>query len=255
MMKRLTDIWVNFTNDTERCIPEYFEWRKDDEVEMFDTVPLVLLQPKLYTYIEQGFEDIPQGLLDYVGERAFFQNEEMRTRANYAMVITDGVGVLAVFTDGEKSPKFKSRLLPRQERQALRIASAMVKFEIEWDPITKVVHPSTSYLEKFADIKAESMVGLTRRERELKEILLDSVFSLACSSNREEVKYWYIELFPKEYGSLVLEHMKTENMVHQIFDFLNKGWSAQHEEFGASIVKHFSTDDMWNHVKNKEVVN
>jgi hypothetical protein len=239
-MKYLHDVWVNWSDGGSRAhqIPEYHEWRKDDYVELMDQIPVIVLEPESFTVLEDGYVDIPKEILEMVFKQAARINPETkrRNKVEYAFIITDKTRVLAINTESDTKPNLKSRLLPRQEN----FTTEMVEFD---EPLpVKVVadeYEDGEVEEILGDdilsLKPEYMIGLTRDEKEMKEMVMDCLFNISCSEDYHEVYYWYVELFPKEYNPAV--ELEMDDMVQKMFDLLKVGWTQQHVDFGTQLIK------------------
>ena len=72
-MMYLHDVWVNWFEGEENGynVCHFHEWRKDDSVELLDQVPLLKINPLLYSYIENDLSELPQQLLEDVYQKAF----------------------------------------------------------------------------------------------------------------------------------------------------------------------------------------
>ena len=99
----------------------FHEWRKDDSVELLDQVPLLKVDPILYSYIENDLSELPQQLLEDIYQKAFLRKNHERSQVEYCFVVSDGKNILAVDTIGYNIPIRKSRLIPRQEQLAFEM--------------------------------------------------------------------------------------------------------------------------------------
>ena len=255
-MNYLHDVWCNWVDGTTRgySIPHYHEWKDEDSVQLIDQIPLLLITPELFDFLEDGYDDIPQEILDHIHNRAFIQGKNgSKKRIAYAMVTTDGHRVLTINTEGDKLPSLKSRMIPRQERLVLEMMEDLVPFSLKWE-MPETEEEDDTLGGQMLYMKAEYMGGLTRTEREMKEILMDCLYNVYCSKNRAEVIYWYIELFPVMYGEKALQVAELEDLVSHMFDFLKEGWSQRHEEFGYTLVKYYDVflEDWKGLVKGRE---
>jgi hypothetical protein len=253
-MLYLHDTWVNWSFGGHRSYhtPEFFEWRKEDKPSIIDQVPLLLVEYDFYEAIDGGYPTIPQYVLDKVKDRTFLRKDQEREKINHAFLMSDGNRAMAVYTEGTTEPVCKSKLIPRQHRLALEMVrdTTVNKFPVpeEAEPI-----PDNTFLGKITNVKPEHMRGLTRTEREMKEILLDCLFTLGCSTNEHEVRYWYTEMFPNRYND-DLHKLSIENMISNMFDHVKYGWEDTHVQFGNNIVKHSDIYSMlWEELKIKDV--
>jgi hypothetical protein len=240
------DVWVNFVDGMCKgfSIPEFHEWGKKDEVELMVQLPIVYTTAEVYENIENGFDPLPEEMLREIYRRSARAANNEEVRVDYAMALTDGERFLVVDTDGESVPNLKGRMIPRQERIILE----MIEDEDPKDYGYTPDHFETdeTVAGKILNLEYVHMVGLTRRERQMKEILMDSLFQLLCSDNIEEVRYWFTDLFWGMKDDIVVESMTIQQMVADMHDYLQEGWDEQHEEFGTKIAKYFDNyKDMW----------
>ncbi|MDF9558881.1 DUF3603 family protein, partial [Bacillus tropicus] len=64
-MLYLHDVWVNWFEGEENGynVCHFYEWRKDDTIELLDQVPLLKVDATLYHYIENELLELPQKML------------------------------------------------------------------------------------------------------------------------------------------------------------------------------------------------
>jgi len=230
-MLYLHDIWVNWF-DGEECgynVCEFHEWRKSDRVELLDQVPIILIEKALYHWIENSLDELPGQLLEDIYQQAFIRKGNERSPIEYAAVLTDGYGVLAIDTIGYTVPIRKSRLIPRHEQQVFELAKDMAicqysftPFEREKEVTALSPHPQT-------------MQGLTRKERQLKRLLLLSLEHLYLSKNLSELRYWFTEWFPERYHEALL--LDFEVVWQELFEAVSCSWGSKHEELCEKMTK------------------
>jgi hypothetical protein len=243
----LHDIWVNWAESSRAySIPEYHEWKKDDEVELIDTIPMIIVEPELFNILEDDYLDIPAALLKEVHRVAKKVNKETNRKklVDYCFIATDMQRIIAIDTEGDTKPNLKSRLAPRNEAFALEIAQDCgepTQYPLPKDEF-EGLEVDTSLMGQILSFDPEYFTGLTRTEKEMKEILLDCLFNVSCSENPHEVFYWYLELFPTEYNNgSIPEH---DDMIRKMFDFLKIGWSQQHVDYGSHLIR-FNDNDIY----------
>ncbi|KGP74363.1 YjbA family protein [Pontibacillus yanchengensis] len=230
-MLYLHDVWVNWFEGEENGynVCSFHEWRKEDGIELLDQVPLLYVHASLYHYIENDLQDLPQSLLDAVYKRAYLRKNQERISLEYAFVVTDGTSVLAVDTMGYNLPVRKSRLIPRQER-------------LVYDMIDQ--HKPESYNFREGEEEKEyhilsphpvTMIGLTRKERQLKQLLMMALDQLQTTQNLSEVRYWLTEWDPSHYATI---HQYSFDQAWQmLYNGVSDGWSRAHEELCRNLVK------------------
>ncbi|MDR6124558.1 YjbA family protein [Neobacillus drentensis] len=230
-MLYLHDVWVNWFEGEENGynVCHFHEWRKDDGVELLDQVPLLKIEPILFNYIENDLSELPQQLLDDIYQKAYLRKNHERVQLDYCFVVTDGTGILAVDTIGYSIPIRKSRLIPRQEQLVYEMISQheAKKYHFYGQPKTKDFH--------ILSPEPELMRGLTRKERQLKQLLFMALDQLLSSNNEAEVRYWFTEWCPEKYSTI--QELNFEEAWEQLFEEAKYGWSKRHETFCENLIK------------------
>ena len=247
-MLYIHDVWVNFTHGFGKgyTVPAFHEWRKTDNVELLDQTPLLFLTDELYASIEDDCEVLPTELLEAIENKSYVRKNAERLQVQYMVVVTDGKRHMAIKADDAGVPVNKSRLIPRQEQLVIEMITTTSAHGYGFVP-TEESNEEPTLDEMIVNLDPVHMYGLTRREREMKTILMDCVYRLSCSTNLNEVRYWYTELFPGMMIDITTENWSIEDMVADIFDHLSEGWDEQHEDFGVKITKRYELfTDLWN---------
>jgi len=230
-MLYMHDVWVNWFEGEENGynVCYFHEWRKDDGVELLDQVPLLYITEDLYDYIENDMHDLPRTLLDAIYKRAYMRKGHERTVIEYACVITDGNDIMAFDTIGYTIPIRKSRLIPRQEQ----IVFDMIKktkpqsYKFDGSDYKKEYH--------ILSMPPELIHGLTRRERQLKQLLMIGLDQLKTTNNLEELRYWLTEWDPKNYP--FIRDMDEDKVWDALYNGVKDGWTAAHEELCSKMIK------------------
>ncbi|MGY0012531.1 DUF3603 family protein [Bacillus anthracis] len=230
-MLYLHDVWVNWFEGEENGynVCHFYEWRKDDTIELLDQVPLLKVDSTLYHYIENELLELPQKLLEDVHHKAYIRKNHERLRQEYCFVVTDGKGIIAIDTIGYNVPIRKSRLIPRQEQMVYEMVENVQaeKYEFQVEEMEKEHHilsPSPFV-----------MNGLTRKERQLKQLLFMALDQLHTTKNTAEIRYWFTEWDPSAYG--MVQHMEFEDIWAKLYDEAKTGWSEKHEQLCERLVK------------------
>jgi hypothetical protein len=231
-MMYLHDVWVNWFEGEENGynICQFHEWRKDDSVELLDQVPLLKIESVLFNYIENDMAEIPQQLLDDIYQKAFLRKNHERCQLEYCFVVSDGIDILAVDTLGYNIPIRKSRLIPRQEQLAFEMLAEQETKQYEFIP---------AGLEKkeyhILSPQPELMKGLTRKERQLKQLLFMALDQLFSSKNVAEIRYWFTEWRPDLYEWI--QNLEMEEAWAQLFEQIKYGWTSKHELYCENLIK------------------
>lgn len=259
MLPTIQDVWINWSDgeDKRNRLPEYFEWKEEDKPHNFVQMPVVLIDSELLSFIEEECKELPRDLLKLIEGQARNLNPATKRvrKENYAAVLTDGERILAIYTEGSKKPTLKSRLIPRQDNIVRKLVEDEDVAEIKWEkPEVKKPKGDGSLIQSILEVNPLDVIGLTRKERELREILIENVFRLSCSDNDSEIMYWYVELFPEQYGTKEIKNMTRDDMLKDIFDTIKTGWTSRHLEFGNNLVKYYDdSKDLWDKLVKEDV--
>ncbi|MED5076961.1 YjbA family protein [Geobacillus stearothermophilus] len=228
-MLYLHDIWVNWFEGEENGynVCHFHEWRKDDQIELLDQVPLLKVSPALFHYIENSLSDLPKPLLDDVHQKAYVRKNHERIQLDYCFVVTDGAGVLAVDTIGYQIPIRKSRLIPRQEQLVYEVAAEAEERDYPLPRYEKEYH--------ILSLAPELMCGLTRKERQLKQLLFMALDQLYSTKNTAQMRYWYTEWAPEKYAAI--QKMSFDEAWEQLYNETKYGWSERHEQLCENLIK------------------
>ncbi|HLR09678.1 MAG TPA: YjbA family protein [Bacillota bacterium] len=246
-MLYLHDVWVNWFEGEENGynVCYFHEWRKEDKIELLDQVPLLYITKALFQYVENDMYDLPQPLLEAVYQRAYARKGQERKCLDYAFVATDGVDIIAVDTLGYTIPIRKSRLIPRQEQIVYdMIQNAKVK-SFQFD--------DTNYKKEYhiLSMAPEFIFGLTRRERQLKQLLMIGLDQLRTSNHLEELRYWLTEWDPKQYPSI--RYMDADRVWNTLYEGVKYGWTPAHEDLCAKLIKGQPfLEKIWESEQNRE---
>jgi hypothetical protein len=229
-MLYLHDVWVNWFEGEENGynVCHFHEWRKDDSIELLDQVPLLKVEKTLFNYIENDLTELPQSLMDDIYQKSYARKNHERIQLEYCFVVTDGLGILAVDTIGYHIPIRKSRLIPRQEQLVFDmvedVSPVTYKFEDERNRDYHILSPDPLL-----------MKGLTRKERQLKQLLFMALDQLYTSKNTAEVRYWFTEWEPSLYKNI--QGMEFEKAWNTLFKQVQVGWTKKHMQMCERIVK------------------
>ena len=229
-MMYLHDVWVNWFEGEENGynVCHFHEWRKEDGIELLDQVPLIYVTETLYDYMENDLQELPKTLLDSVYNRAYLRKNQERIPIEYAFVATNGTSIIAIDTMGYTLPIRKSRLIPRQERLVYEMIEKL-------EPVSFSFSKNQSKEYHTLSLPPEEMVGLTRKERQLKQLLMMMLDQMKQTSDIAELRYWLTEWDPSKYA--IIQQMEFNEVWQELFDGLKCGWSSVHEELCKKMVK------------------
>lgn len=232
-MHYLYDIWVNWFDGEEDGfnVCSYYEWRKRDNIEMVDQIPVLYITNQLYNRIENGLSKLPSQLLQRIYKKTYIRKGYGRQVIAYACIITDGEKVIAFDTLGYDIPLRKSRLIPRQERQVFDMCKKLDRIMYKLPPHENVVSKNHLW-----QLKEKHVFGLTRRERKLKQLLLICLSLLKKTENKKEISYWLSE-WEGTNALLYTRSLSIDEVWQRLYEQALSGWTAHHEEFLHQIVR------------------
>lgn len=240
MLEFVYDVEVNWADGMGKSylIPQYHEWYKDDEVEKFSCLPVIKVSKELYRYIEEDYNVLPQGILNLVYNKAEQKVDGLKQEVAYAFIVTDGENMLAVDTDDEDVPNYKSYLTPkvvsRIEDMMYKLTTLNIVFE---KPEPRKLNKKDQLASDLLLLDEQYVKGLTRTERDMKAILMTYLYTLLTSDNPDEVRYWYSEVFTGTFNNEKVKRMRKDTMVRQMFEELKEGWGFPHVSLGDEIVR------------------
>jgi hypothetical protein len=245
-MLYLHDVWVNWFEGEENGynVCYFHEWRKEDRIELLDQVPVFYITESLYNYIENDMHDIPKALLDAIYKRTYTRKGHDKSALDYACVITDGNDMMVFDTIGYSIPIRKSRIIPRQEQLVFDMIKETKQhhFKFENKRYEKEYH--------ILSMPPELIFGLTRKERQLKHLLMMGLDQLRTTNNLEELRYWLTEWDPKSYP--FIRFMNEDAVWNALYSGVKDGWSMNHEDLCGKLIKGQPyLEQMWQ-AENKE---
>lgn len=225
----VNDVWVNWFEGEENGynICHFHEWRKDDVIELLEQVPLLKVTETLFCSIENNLAEIPRQILNDVFQKAYLRKNNDKITLDYCFIITDGKNILAVDTVGYEIPLRKSRLIPRQEQIVFELVESIEPLNYKENEGTKEYHILSPH--------PNLMHGLTRRERNLKQLLFIALDQLYISGNTAKIRYWYTEWQPEKYDEI--QSLSFEIVWKKLFKEVQHSWSMRHEVLCEKIIK------------------
>lgn len=239
-MVMMRDVWVNWFEGEENGynVCPFHEWRSEDRIEVLDQVKLLKVDEKLMDYIEDQLLDLPTELLKEVFQKSYLRKNMSRIQLDYCFIATDGKRIIAVDTMGYKTPIRKSRLTPRQEQVVFETLTEqdVPYFQLE------IALPAKDY--HLLSPSPAELAGLTRKERQLKQLLLMVLDQLQTTGSDAEIKYWCTEWDPLTYKKLQ-QKGRTE-VWEQLLNGVRAGWSQRHYKLCEAMVKgHSFFEKLW----------
>lgn len=228
LLQYLHDVWVNwFDHVKDGCdVYHYYEWNKSDTFEVLEQVPVLAVSEPLYTYIENDLAALPDELIEAVEQQTFIRKGYRRVRIDYVAIVTDGRDIIAFHTEGGLVPQKKSRLIPRQEQEVYRL----------FPTLEQNTFSLPSNYDKKESVLNRNTLGLTRRERRLRQTLLRAMERLKETDNVSEIIYWFSE-WDSQRAQTFSRDVPIEVLWKQLYEEVEVGWTKKHEQFCNEIVK------------------
>lgn len=237
-MDYLHDVWVNWFEhvDSAYDIYEYYEWYETDSVQLIEQMPILYINKRIFNIIENSLLPLPQSLLKKIHKRSYFRQGYYRKIIEYASIITDGERMLAFDTMDSDIPVRKSRLTPKQFQQIHKICKYKQRIEFVFTKEEREQLLTFKQNEKFP---VQKMICLTRKEREMKKILLQVLDELKTSNNPSELLYWISEWDHKNYLEKITykNHYTIDKLWSMLYEQASIGWSKRHEKFTEQFLR------------------
>ncbi|GAE25283.1 hypothetical protein JCM9140_1267 [Halalkalibacter wakoensis JCM 9140] len=182
----------------------------------------------LFDYIENDLSDLPEDLLSEVHQQSYLRKNMSRIQLDYCFIATDGERIIAIDTMGYKTPIRKSRLTPRQEQLVYDQLKQheLRRFELAVD-VQKEYH--------ILSPSPDDLWGLTRKERQLKQLLYMALDQLYSTGTDAEVRYWYTEWSPSDY--VRIQMLNREEAWEQLYSEIRQGWTVKHHQLCEAMVR------------------
>jgi hypothetical protein len=187
-MQFIHDAWVNLVSeDNHYGVPDFHEWRKEENIELVDQTPVFKVDKNTFDYIAFGRSELVE-FANKVKGKTFFRKNHERVETDYCFVACDGERVLFVRLNEDKTVTLKSKLIPRQ----FQLVIEMVQDSKE------VSHPIDKLIE-LSEYK--KYVGLTRSEKESYKVL-ESFLEDISENDLAMVKYLLSEISYSTYETV-----------------------------------------------------
>lgn len=217
-MFQMNEVWVNWAEGAEHAYNVYypFEWKEDDRLERLLFVPALHVTPLFFDYVENGLHELPDAL--------FVDLEDERNP--HCFILSDGVRSLVIDTLGYSVPIRKSRMRFEEEETLLRF--------IPYEPIRDYVFYPPPENDTLFTLLPIHMLGLTREEREKKQLLLEALYALK-QDKKAKILYYYIEFDHTQYKKS--KNLKKAELYQEFVRAVKTGWTERHEELLALFLK------------------
>ncbi|QZA69732.1 hypothetical protein 035JT004_242 [Bacillus phage 035JT004] len=244
-VENVITVWVP-GNTPAHLIPKSFEWTPRDDSSLFEEVPVVLVSKAAMDSVEHTVATLPDDLMEAIAGDAVVSDDDMDEGfdPSFAAILTDKNRSIIVVAEDEGLIVRKGRIDPAADYEvSSKVAMENGLKEFDWDTkVEKKESTEESVLEKFITISEETLLGITRRERKMKEMLMHAVFNMGCNGNVEEIKYWISEMSPSRDASEKLKDMDADSLLQYLYDLIKQGWSEEQEVLGEGLVRGYGGD-------------
>ena len=174
-MNYIYDILLNF-ND---IYYDFYEWNISDNIEHIRKIPLFKISKKDLITIKNNYIKINNKFLTKIlNKTEVFSNNKVGVK-EYAVLFSDGEGVISVFFDTNGNSKKYSSLLIDEHSEVLDVVDTMNTIKISYNILNN-------------NIKNEYF---TRKDLERLKYIDRQLYNLNKSSDSSKLEYLYYECF------------------------------------------------------------
>lgn len=232
MFYYVSDVWVNFVDGAMKGyeVPEAHEWRNSDPITLIDMLAVLKVKEGFFDYVETGMNELPQDLLETVKNESELRDHTGDWVENSVFGITDGKRVLVVDPGESNTPGKKSRVIHKQGIWIIRETEDWDTMKFEYEPVEEDMDDLTSP-------PSLLMIGLNRKERELKKTLIEALLLSFHDENLDRIKYWYGEWNYE--GRDSVEGLDYKELFTLLFNEISAlGWNDNHMKLLNTISKY-----------------
>lgn len=189
------DILLNFNTS----LIEFFEWEENDLIKYIKKIPIYKVSDDfLYNLVNNEIK-IESNFLNNIKDKTLFDNQNNNFK--YCCLFTNNKIIIGVVFNEIGNILYLSRLLIEEEKEILTIANRLSLYNINYE---------------ICNFNNEISDNLTRKERNIKNNLLNKINDLYKNNDYEKLSYLYYEYFNK------IENNKEEiynNLIKSINNF------------------------------------
>lgn len=214
-MRLLEDVWVNLVDVEEvgAGLRYFHEWGADEAV-LMDRLCLYEVSSEFVRLVSEKRVILSEGLLREVYQQSYERKGRGRKRHDYTFLLCDGVRAFVVEANGEGIIERKSDLMPRQLFSVLEEVSGGTLVELP---------------EVIGEYEVGLCLGMTRRELEVKKLILGALDRELEGAGRSKLLYYCTELVPSSYKKS--KDLDESSLKKKIYDEFYGEWSTGHDEF------------------------
>ena len=170
------DVLLNFNTS----LIEFFEWEENDLIKYIKKIPIYKVSDDfLYNLVNNEIK-IESNFLNNIKDKTLFDNQNNNFK--YCCLFTNNKIIIGVVFNEIGNVLYLSRLLIEEEKEILTIANRLSLYNIDYE--------ICSFNNKIND-------NLTRKERNIKNNLLNKINDLYKNNDYEKLSYLYYEYFNK----------------------------------------------------------
>lgn len=196
-MNYIYDIVLNFNKD----YLDYYEWNKSDTFTYIDKIPIYVVNDTSMNDIYNSSIKIDKSLLDEIYNKTYTNKNKIK----YSLLVTDRNRVIALMFDDNGFVIKKSSLLIDEEDVVIEEANLYTLDIFNYGIINSVINKSF----------------LTRKEKYIKNSLLEEINYLYNNKIYDELNYLYYEIY-NDNVSIKDKYKRLLNIIdNNNFDKLN----------------------------------
>lgn len=189
------DILLNFNTS----LIEFFEWEENDLIKYVKKLPIYKVSDDfLYNLVKNEIK-VSDDFLNEIKDKTLFDNQNNNFK--YCCLFTNNKIIIGVVFNEIGNVLYLSRLLIEEEKEILTIANRLSLYNINYE---------------ICNINNKINDNLTRKEKDIKNNLLNKINDLYKNNDYEKLSYLYYEYFNK------IENNKEEiynNLIKSINNF------------------------------------
>jgi len=199
------DMILNWTDEDE--VYEFFEWELNDDIEHIKRMPLFKVSSDLFDDLFNCEFKVDNEFLKKIYNLTERYTNNSVDKINYAVLLTDGIRVLAIEFDELGNSIYRSRMLLDEEQDVIVLSNKLENYNLN---IIKGKRRTNN-------------VFMTRLERNIKKTLTAEIHNGYKIHNYDKLKYLYFELFGKEQDDIELIYNK-------LLESIDKGINYTHNK-------------------------
>lgn len=199
-MTYIYDILVNFSN----ILYEFYEWSKKDKIIHLKKIPLIKVKSKIMDDFCSSNVKVNKKFLELISDMT--QKYDFK-KIKYASIFTDGERVIVLEFNENGDVKNRSKLLLEDEDEVNNYCLRCDIIDIEYKVLNKY----------------KNTYNLTRKEINIRNILLKDIKDSYKKNNYQKISYMYYELYNKKKDDYEL-------MYNELIDSITNNFNSKHLE-------------------------